>query len=61
MFLPPVGSADLTFLPESILDNEPQGFCVEVMLDQSRVKVTQVVEGDGTLSWNEEVALYAAS
>jgi hypothetical protein len=61
MFPPPVGSADLTVPPESILDNELQGFYVEVMLNQIRVKATQVVEGDETLSWNEELALYAAS
>jgi hypothetical protein len=59
--LPPVGFADLIVWPKSVLDNDPQGFYVEVMLDQTRVKATQVVEGDGRFYWNEEFLLYVSS
>jgi hypothetical protein len=53
----PVDSAVVTALPESLHSNEMTDYSVEIRLDQTRVHVMRVVEGDDPSSWKEEIPM----
>ena len=53
----PVDSAVATAWLESLHSNETTDYSVESRVDQTRVHVMRVIEGDDSLSWKEEIPM----